>query len=90
MNSRFKDTLFYAQIVANIVVLSMVVTLVVIGAGKLSEINQRQIDQIKAQNVRQLCVQHDIVIAIRQVAIKLGLPVSDILVPSVRGLDCAT
>jgi hypothetical protein len=57
-------------------------------AKQIGEINQRQIETVREQNNAQLCAQHDIVIAVRKIGTKLGLPVEDIVPPNVDGIDC--
>lgn len=57
---------------------------------QLVDFQQQQIVYIQKQNDLQLCAQHDIIVATRKIGQKLGLPVRDIMVPSVEGLNCVT
>lgn len=77
-------------VVLVVLVLGGVIAMNVYAAKAISDINRRQIAQVSHQNDLQLCAQHDMVFAIRKIGLKLGLPVSDIVPPDIRGLDCAT
>lgn len=86
--SQFEGRLFVFQVIANIVVLGVLLVLMLYAAIRISDINQRQLDAVKVQNVSQICAQHDIVVAVRSIGRKLGLPVEDIVVPDTTGLEC--
>lgn len=88
LSKRMQDNLFLIQIIVNIVVLGALLALMLVATIRISDINQRQIAAVAQQNDAQLCAQHDIVIAVKQIGHKLGLPVTDIYVPDVAGLDC--
>lgn len=73
-----------------IVAVMLMVGLVIRQGQQIADLNQRTGQIVISQNEAQLCAQHDIVVAVRQIGRKLGLPVEDIIVPNVEGLDCAT
>jgi hypothetical protein len=56
---------------------------------KIADLNRQQIIAVQVQNNAQLCVQHDIVVAIKSGFRKgLGVPTNTIEVPDIGGLDC--
>lgn len=77
-----------AMVVLVIAWMAVVTSQVIISTGRIAEINKRQIEAVKLQNDQQLCVQADIVGAVRKIGLKLGLPVEDIVPPDVTGLEC--
>lgn len=88
LTNRQTDVLFIVQVTLNIAAGVFIAVLVLLTLRQISEINQRQIQAVQQQNNTQLCAQHDIVIAVRQIGVKLGLPVDDIRIPDVEGLNC--
>lgn len=75
-------------IVFNVLGWAFVAASVLNTARDVAEINRRQLELVAQQNDAQLCAQHDIVIAVRKIGTKLGLPVSDIVPPDVAGIVC--
>lgn len=71
-----------------VVVTVFLICAMFIMAASLYSLNKRQAEAIQQQNDAQLCAQHEIVVAVRQIGTKLGLDVSDMTVPDIRGLDC--
>lgn len=68
--------------------MGLLTTTVLSTAKTVAAVNERQIEAVKVQNEIQLCAQHDIVQAVKQIGIRLGLPVEDIIPPDVEGMDC--
>jgi hypothetical protein len=68
--------------------LAVITQQVLLSTSRISDINSRQIATVQRQNDAQLCAQHDIIVSVRKIGSKLGLPVEDITVPDVTGLDC--
>lgn len=85
---RWLGALSVIQVVVNMAVLTFVIVAVLNATQRIGEVQQAQIELVATQNQAQLCAQHDMTIAIRQIGKKLGLPVEDIYVPSVKGFDC--
>jgi hypothetical protein len=54
----------------------------------VAEFNENQIIYVQQQNDRQLCAQHDILVALRTFMRTLGLPTDNIRVPDTEGIDC--
>lgn len=90
LDKRVIDALFIFQIVVNIVVLGALVALLFSATRDIATITEQQVVIVQQQNEAQLCAQHEIVVAVRKIGVKLGLPVEDIVPPDVEGLDCAT
>lgn len=88
LSRRIIDWLFLLQVVLVVGVLLILTAYTVQTANQVQVISQRQIDIVQQQNNAQLCAQHDIIIATRQIARSLGLPTSGIVVPNVEGLSC--
>jgi len=100
LSPRVLNIIFLSQVVVNIVVLGIVVAglFFVIGrvdrqAALQEQVTQVQIEFIQGQNDQQLCAQHDIILAIRNLSRGfervLGLPpIANIDVPDVKGLSC--
>ena len=86
--SKFEGRLFVFQVAANIIVLGILLVLMLSATIRIADINQRQLDAVKNQNIAQICTQHDIIIAVRSIAEQLGLPTDQIIVPDVSDLDC--
>jgi hypothetical protein len=76
------------MIVLVVVGVMVMVGLVIRQGQQIAALNERTGQAVLTQNETQLCAQHDIVIAVRKIGEKLGLPVDDIAVPNVEGLDC--
>jgi hypothetical protein len=85
---RTLDQLNWVMIALVLLWMAIVTQQVILAATHISDINTRQIESVKAQNNTQLCAQHDIVIAVRKIGLKLGLPVVDIVPPNVDGIEC--
>jgi hypothetical protein len=83
-----RDRLFVAVAVAAIITMALTSYLTVKTNATVDEVNRQQVIIVQQQNNAQLCAQHDILVAVRQIGRKLGLPVADIIVPDVTGLDC--
>lgn len=90
VSRRLIDALNVALVVFTIIVLFSLVGITIWNTQRISQINQRQIEQVKQQNYSQLCAEADIVDAVRKIGLSLGLPVTDIHPPDVTGLDCAS
>lgn len=88
LSRRVLDWLFMLQVVLVVGVLLVLTTYTVQTANQVQVISQRQIDYVAQQNNLQLCAQHDIIVATRQIARSLGLPTRGIVVPDVTGLPC--
>ncbi len=54
----------------------------------VAEFNENQIIYVQQQNDRQLCAQHDILVALRTFMRTLGLPTDNIRVPDTEGINC--
>jgi hypothetical protein len=83
-----RDRVFVAVAIAAIITMALTSVLTIKTNAKVDEVNRQQVAVVKLQNDAQLCAQHDIVLAVRQIGRKLGLPVSDIIAPDVTGLEC--
>lgn len=83
------DMLALATTVVIILWLGFLTSRVFLATEQIRKFAEQQLTQVQVQNEQQLCVQHDIILAVRQIGTKLGLDVSDIRFPSVRGLPCA-
>lgn len=88
--SRLIGAVFVLQVTVNIVVMAFLIGLLFTASQHLSDISQRQIASVKAQNNAQLCNQHAMLLAIKQIGTKLGLPTQDIKPPDIQGLNCAS
>jgi hypothetical protein len=102
LSPRVLNIIFLAQVVVNIVVLGLIVAGLFFVIGRVDrqakfqeEATQAQIEFVQGQNDKQLCAQHDIILAVRKLGRgferALGLPpLTNIDVPDVKGLDCAS
>lgn len=88
VSARTLDLLFILQVALNIIVLCLIVGLLFYSIHTQNDVDQRQLVAIQRQNDIQLCAQHDITVAVRQIGRSLGLPTEDIIVPDIEGLDC--
>lgn len=88
--ANLRDSVVVLVAVAAIVAFMFTAYLTIQTNRTVSEINRRQLDAIEYQNDTQLCAQHDIILAVRSIGRKLGLPTGDIPVPDTEGLECAT
>jgi hypothetical protein len=55
---------------------------------EVRQISERQTLILQQQNNFQICNQHDMILALDDIARKLGLPPNDFVVPDVKGLNC--
>lgn len=78
----------FAMILLVLAWMAIITSQVIVSTARIAEINARQIITVQQQNDQQLCVQHDIVSAIKKIGLKLGLPVVDIVPPDITGLEC--
>lgn len=88
-----RDRLFVLLAVAAIVAFTLTAYITIQTNRTVAEINRRQIEAVQNQNNQQLCVQHDIILTVRQLAEgfrrTFGTPqLAEIEVPDVTGLDC--
>lgn len=93
MNEGRLRWMFGVLVIAVIVWLSFVTVLTFTTAKEFGDFQIRQVEIVQAQNVAQLCAQHDIIEAIQQMAEgfedTFGTPpLAHIEVPDVSGLDC--
>src|SRR4051794_37868240 len=88
VSRRFLDMMLILQVVLNIIVLGLIIAFMILGAKRISDINQNQLDAVTTQNAQQLCNQHDMVQAVRLIGEKLNLPVEDIVPPPIGDIDC--
>lgn len=86
--AKLRDRTFVALAIFAMVAFGLTSFMVIKTNQTVSEINENQIHYVQAQNDAQLCAQHDIVLAVKSIGHKLGLPVNDIPVPSIEGLAC--
>ncbi len=89
VSRRMLDFLFLIQIVVNIVVLALLGGLQYDATQTLADVQMRQVQQAQVVQADALCNQREMLVAIRKIGLKLGLPVEDIRLPDVEGLDCA-
>ena len=94
------NAIFIIQVAVNIMVLGLIVAGLIYTLGELNQASERQeaitrvqIEFIQEQNDKQLCAQHDIIQAVRQLSRGLervlGLPsIAKIRVPNVSGINC--
>lgn len=87
-SDRLVRALALGMICLVIVGVMIMVGLVIKQGQQIADLNRRTGVYVISQNNAQLCAQHDIVIAVKQIGVKLGLPVDDIVVPDVTGLPC--
>jgi hypothetical protein len=78
----------WTMIVLVVLWMAVITQQVILSTSRITDINSRQIEAVKTQNDAQLCAQHDIVVAVKKIGTKLGLPVSDIVPPNTDGMDC--
>jgi len=88
LSRRVLDILFLAQLLLVATVLLIMVVYSIQTAVEVQHISERQTEYVRVQNNAQLCNQHDMLIALVNIADKLGLPTDDIVVPDVEGLHC--
>lgn len=84
------SAIFTLQIALNIIVLCFIIAQLIIASANLREIQARQIHYVQDQNTLQLCAQREILVAVRGIGRKLGLPVADITTPEVDPTTCVT
>jgi hypothetical protein len=87
-SDRLVRALALSMIVLVIVAVMAMVGLVIRQGQQIANLNKATADYIVAQNKAQLCAQHDITIAVKKIGRRLGLEVTDIVVPNVAGLNC--
>ena len=88
LSRRVLDALFLGQLVLVIVAVVVVVTYAIDTAREVQQISERQALILQQQNNFQICNQHVMLDSLKDIARKLGLPTEDIMVPSVKGLNC--
>ncbi len=86
--AQLRDRLFVALAIFAMFAMATTSFFVVRTSTSVAELNKNQVSIVQQQNDAQICTQHDIIIAVRQIARSLGLPSDDIIVPDVSGLDC--
>ncbi len=86
--ARLRDRMFVALAVFAMCTMAVTSFFVVRTNETVSQINENQVAVVKAQSDAQICAQHDIVLAVREIGRKLGLPVEDIHVPDITGITC--
>jgi hypothetical protein len=77
------------QVALNIVVLAFIIMQLVLATSRLQTIQDAQIDYVQDQNTLALCGQRQMLVAVRSIGRKLGLPVADIDLPPVDEEVCA-
>lgn len=85
---RVLDGLNLLLIVVVILFLLTLTGFVFYATSKIGQFSRQQIEYVQHQNDAQLCAQHDIIVAVRKIGQKLGLPVEDIVVPNIEELNC--
>ena len=86
--ARLRDRMFVALAAFGMCVMAFTSFVVIRTNQTVGQLNQNQVAIVQQQNDAQICTQHDIVLAVKSIGRKLGLPVDDITVPDVKGLDC--
>lgn len=91
--ARLRDRLFAILAVTAIATFALTAIVTIQTNRTVAEINRRQVEAIAAQNDQQLCVQHDIILSVVQLAEgfreTFGTPpLAAIDVPDVSDLDC--
>ena len=80
--------IFVLQVAANILVLSFIIMQLILAAARLERIQETQIQVVQDQNTLSLCNQREMIVAVRSIGRKLGLPVADITAPNVDPVEC--
>lgn len=92
--ARLRDRLFVIMAATAIFVFTLTAVVTIQTNRTVAKINRRQIEAIADQNDQQLCVQHDIILSVVQLAEgfqdTFGTPpLAKIEVPDVSDLDCS-
>jgi len=80
--------LFVFQVAFNIIVLSFIIAQLILATSHIQQIQRDQIHYVQDQNTLSLCAQREILVAVRGIGRKLGLPVEDIVAPKVDPVFC--
>jgi len=89
MSSATYGRLFVFQIALNIIVLCFIIAQLVLATEHIQQIQRDQIHYVQDQNTLSLCAQREILVAVRGIGRKLGLPVEDIVAQKVDPVLCA-
>lgn len=83
LSAKATGRIFVFQVAMNILVLSFIIMQLILATSRIQKLQDAQIHYIQDQNTLQICGQREMLVALRSIGRKLGLPVEDIVAPYV-------